>query len=178
MSGIMAMMLGQGAAVALAPFPYTKPTFSFYNLTESAPGGTSPSGAAVRRFTETSANDYHYWSVGLHGSASNPVTIACEYKIDSGLTHSVHQIRLETNGGSATFLTTDGTLDWAPGVTATTTDLGGGWFRLVMTLTQGSDYISVMVVLAISGNGVFAGSTSRYYDLGAIGYTWDGAEIL
>lgn len=158
----------------LQPFPYTAATVNVGGgLTgPTAPGGTSPSGFAIRRYTEDASNGFHYLTYNVPGTTGKTVTVAIEYRLDPGATHSVNTIRSETGSGAGSWLTDTGAEAGASGSASQhTTDIGGGWRRLEVTLPGDVGAMGFNIVPNVSGSGSYQGVITRYYDLGNVGFT-------
>lgn len=150
--------------------------------TYSAPGGTSPLGATIRRFTEAAATTYHQggWSFIDHTNmaAGDKIIVVLEVKVTNATAVAI-----------ASYSNTDGTVAYnaalnpSTGATATnanygtinsstTADLGSGWWLWIVeyTYAAGSDG-SMLPSVALSNTTTatipsYAGNTSNYMDIG------------
>lgn len=162
-----------GTTTPAAPEVRDVGAMTLNSLTRTQPGGSAPSGTAIYRLTETAVTDYHYLTgISVLNKVGSPYKVEVELKLDPGNTHSVNQIRLAMNYGTAnivaTFSTSDGSLiSSSSGVSASSMPLANGFVKLIAQFPANDKTTqSYTVEMSSSGSGSYAGSTSRYLDIG------------
>ena len=150
--------------------------------TYSAPGGTSPLGATIRRFTEAAATTYHQggWSAIDHTNmaAGDKIIVVLEVKVTNATAVAIgsysntdgtvaYNAALNPSTGATATSANYGTIN-----SSTTADLGSGWWLWIVeyTYAAGSDG-SMLPSVALSNTTTatipsYAGNTSNYMDIG------------
>lgn len=150
--------------------------------TYSAPGGASPLGATIRRFTEAAATTYHQggWSAIDHTNmaAGDKIIVVLEVKVTNATAVAIgsysntdgtvaYNAALNPSTGATATNANYGTIN-----SSTTADLGSGWWLWIFeyTYAAGSDG-SMLPSVALSNTTTatipsYAGNTSNYMDIG------------